>query len=181
MQNTSRIQIKKFHPLLSLWLVVQAGKTFFGLRKTNRDGVHVIDFYQYDRRLLWIGNTLENPASVAAAKHSAGRHGICPTVPRSFVNQASCTRLPSGQCTSPIFRSRMMTLSKEALRKWFTDSTKYVYAVTGLRLETGAVEWVPPCTAHHVSRWVRVATTGGCATSGLRSKNYKISWVWYSL
>jgi hypothetical protein len=40
---------------------------------------------------------------------------------------------------------------------------RYVYVVKGLWLEPGSAEWVPPCTAHHVSRWVRVAASGGCS------------------
>jgi hypothetical protein len=51
----------------------QSGKTFLGLRRS--DGT---DFYQYDRRLKWVDNTLGSPASVSADEYAGGRHGVCP-------------------------------------------------------------------------------------------------------
>ena len=154
-----------------------AGKTFFGLEKTDGNGVQEIDFYQYDRRLRWVDNTLENPAYVIAGADSGGRHGICPAVPRSFLNEDTCVRRPRGACAAPVFSPRMMTLDQDTLRKWYSDSDKYVYAVTGLRLEAGTAEWVPPCTAHHVSRWVQTSSSGNCTSTGpALPRNHRISW-----
>jgi hypothetical protein len=54
--------------------------------------------------------------------------------------------------------------STATLREWCgMGGGRYVYVVKGLWLEPGSAEWVPPCTAHHVSRWVRVASSGGCS------------------
>lgn len=156
--------------------LVVAGKTFFGLETVTGEGVLVTEFYQYDRRIRWIANSLANPATATADEYAGGRHGVCPNVPRSFVNQDSCVRLPPGTCMRPGYPPHKLRLDIGTLRQWYLDSTKYVYAVTGLRLEVGAEEWIPPCTAHHVSRWVRVATTGGCTQSGPASKNHRISW-----
>jgi hypothetical protein len=110
---------------------VQAGgKTFFGLERTGADGnVNGTDYYSFDRRLSWIRNTLADPASVTADEYSGGKHGVCPSVPRTFVNEASCVRLPAGYCTNPAFLSRMFKLEESALKRWFADSAKYV--VTG--------------------------------------------------
>jgi hypothetical protein len=148
-----------------------AGKVFFGLTKTNSDGGEATAFYQYDRRLKWIDNSLETPASVTAEEYTGGRHGVCPSVPRTFVNQNSCVRLPPGTCTNPVFLSRMVTLDETTLKQWFELSHKYVYAIKGLRMEVGEPEWIPPCTALRVSRWVRVAAVGegGCSGADLDS------------
>ena len=51
------------------------------------------------------------------------------------------------------------------MQRWFTDSTKYVYAVRGLRLEPGEIEAVPPCTFGATSRWIRTSSSGGCSGS----------------
>jgi hypothetical protein len=136
-----------------------AGKTFFGLVKNSGD----IDFYQYDRRLKWIDNSLENPADTKADEYAGGRHGVCPQVPRTFVNEGSCVRQPPGTCTSPVFLSRKMMLDEATLKRWFSDSAKYVYSVKGLRIEAGEIEHVPPCTFGASSRWIRTATSGGCS------------------
>ena len=141
-----------------------AGKTFFGLKPPSSNGETV--YYQYDRRLKWIDNSPEAPADITADEYTGGRHGVCPKVPRTFVNEGSCVRQPAGTCTAPVFLSKKLMLDKPTLQRWFTDSTKYVYAVTGLRIEAGEVEAVPPCTFGASSRWVRVSTSGGCSGAG---------------
>jgi hypothetical protein len=74
------------------------GKAYFGLTTVDGDGVAATVFYAFDRRLKWIENSLLSPASVTAGDYAGGRHGICPKVPRTFVNQASCVRLPVSAC-----------------------------------------------------------------------------------
>jgi hypothetical protein len=134
-----------------------AGKTFFGLAAGGET-----TFYMFDRRLKWIENTLESPSNVNHDEYAGARFGTCPTVSRSFVNEDSCIRLPAGACTAPVFLSRMVTLDHATIRSWYTVSTKFVYQVTGLRIESGSAEWIPPCTLGKTTRWIRVATSGGC-------------------
>ena len=73
---------------------------------------------RYDRRLRLIENSLESPAAVNVGKHSMGRNVACPSVPRTFVNEASCVRRPAGVCAAPVFKAVDVHLNHTTLRAW---------------------------------------------------------------
>lgn len=66
------------------------------------------------------------------------------------MNEETCQRRPS--CAPLSFSSVPITLNDATLRSWYTDSTRYVYYLQGLRLE-GTVA-VSPCSGR--SRWLRM-------------------------
>eukprot|EP01122_Echinamoeba_exundans_P008354 TRINITY_DN275_c0_g1_i1.p1 TRINITY_DN275_c0_g1~~TRINITY_DN275_c0_g1_i1.p1 ORF type:complete len:1994 (-),score=503.35 TRINITY_DN275_c0_g1_i1:77-6058(-) len=109
--------------------------------------------YRFDRRLRFIGNTLENPAQVGQSSQNQ-----CPLPVKSFLSKSNCVRRAS--CGRPLqFRSAPVPLNTTILRAWYTDpSRRYVYSIQNLRLE--APFDVSPCSSG-ISRWVR--TAGACA------------------
>jgi hypothetical protein len=110
--------------------------------------VHQGQTYSFDPRVKLLKNTLGAPAGGSVGD-------ICPTVTRSFLNAFSCVRRAS--CGSAAARSVEITLNETSLRRWYTGSSRYVYYVTNLRLDSpfdGS-----PCSG--ATRWRRLA--GVCA------------------
>ena len=103
--------------------------------------------YRFDSRLELINNSLQHPASSSSATS-------CPVVPKTFLNKASCVRKPS--CAHLSFSSAAFELNNANLIKYYTDSSKFVYHVSGLRLSSPFD--VSPCTGP--SRWLK--HSGNC-------------------
>jgi uncharacterized protein (DUF1800 family) len=127
--------------------------------------------YKLDNRLRIVDNTLTKPtsidlgASVISATNSAGgmtsvRTAGCPTVTKSFVNKAGCVRKTT--CAATEFTSAKFTWDAARVRQFYTVSTKYVYRLSGLRLEQSFA--TSPCTKNYVSRWWK--HVGACGASG---------------
>ena len=134
----------------------KAGVAFMGLPDKAKGQ---LVYYKHDPRLRTIDNTLESPADVKAGTRSiiAGSY-TCPLVAPNFVNKNSCVRRQSGTCSPLKFKSgASLTLDKDTLRSWYTESGLFVYAMQGLRLE-GAYKH-SPCKADHSSRWLRAPNT----------------------
>ena len=135
-----------------------AGKSFIGVDQGNGNVV----YYGSDRRMRLIKNTLTSPAE-APTETDGG--GACPSVARNFLNAASCVRRLTGACVAPIYVSTILKLSPYNLRQWYTLSDKHVHVVTGLRLKESPTEKnIKPCDSKKVTRWIRIAESGGCAT-----------------
>ena len=76
----------------------------------------------------------------------------------NFVNKNSCVRRQSGTCSPLKFKSgASLTLNRDTLRSWYTESGSVVYAMQGLRLE-GPYKH-SPCKADLSSRWRRAPDT----------------------
>jgi len=109
---------------------------------------HKGQLYRFQPRLKLLDNSLEDPAGATGTD-------MCPAVPKTFVNAPTCVRRAS--CGAPAASSTEITLNQGSLRRWFTGSNRFVYYVTGLRLESPYD--VSPCAG--ISRWVR--SNGACA------------------
>ena len=110
------------------------------------------EYLRVDLRLKLAENTLSSPAAVLI-DHPLS----CPTVPRNFVNKASC--ILSNACASIKFTSVRLELNETTLANVFHANGKIVYYVQGLRLEDDGFSALhSPCTGR--SRWRM--TTGAC-------------------
>lgn len=94
--------------------------------------------YLHEPRVALVENTLEAPAT---SENWLG--GQCPSVPRSFVNEASCRLLPG--CAPLEMRGVQVDLNVSTLEKFFQTGGRYVYALTDLL----AVE----SSCNQLSRW----------------------------
>ncbi|CAE7883050.1 unnamed protein product, partial [Symbiodinium necroappetens] len=115
-------------------------------------------FYVHEPRLVLVENTLEAPAS-----SETWLGGQCPSVPRSFVNEASCKLLPG--CAPLEMRGVQLDLNVSTLEKFFQVSGRYVYAVTDL------LTTEPPCGVQQ-SRWKRLDCSAvTCTATALSSSD----------
>lgn len=134
--------------------------SFIGMPDVADSGT--MRYYRLDVRLLMVTNTLKEPANVNS---SSG--GECPTVQKNFVNVDSCVRRQSSEsCSSATFADdgTVLRLDSQTMMYWFEDSSKYVYYVSGLRVD----ELQVPCTQGLFSRWIR--QPGSCASLGITNK-----------
>jgi hypothetical protein len=134
--------------------VQQVGNNFLRVGST---------YYKHDPRLQMLTNTLKHPANVSAMAGAS-----CPTVPRSFLNEASCSRRTS-TCTPLEFSSTMVPLNEIMLRQWYALSQRHVLYMDGLTL--GSPYDVSPCYVDakgkaYISRWWRRGT-GTCVDASL--------------
>jgi cullin-associated NEDD8-dissociated protein 1 len=113
--------------------------------------------YRLDNRLAMMNNTLSSPAVVTG---SSG----CATAAKTFLNRKHCQRLAT--CSTK-YKSTPIPLNTTVLRSWFTRSSKYVYAIRGLRLEGSYQQ--SPCQSGYTSRWQKGSTAGCTATVGVDS------------
>ena len=155
------------------------GSAFVGIRGTSfgasaQDVFH----YRFDRRTRWVDNTPASPADIDADSQPSGQTDVCPLVPRTPLNEDSCVRRVSSSCGVPTFSSASMTLDHGTLTSWHAASNKHVYAVRGLRFEEGRASYVAPCSANVTSRWVSVATSGGCSSidNGGLAATHNLPW-----
>ena len=152
---------------------------FIGQRNGNNDTNNSnVTYYQHDRRMELLENTLDSPSSVDADQKESGggsgadRDAVCPVVPRTFLNEASCIRRLSNICGTKHFEpgTSYVALTKHTLETWHAADQKHVYVIRNLRLEKyynddeeqPSESWVPPCAPGVTTRWIRVAGTGGC-------------------
>ncbi|CAE7942256.1 unnamed protein product, partial [Symbiodinium necroappetens] len=109
--------------------------------------------YLHEPRVALVENTLEAPAT---SENWLG--GQCPSVPRSFVNEASCRLLPG--CAPLEMRGVQLDLNVSTLEKFFQTGGRYVYALTDLL----AVD--SPC--NQLSRWKQLDCAAvDCTASAL--------------
>jgi len=117
------------------------------------------DLYRFDPRLRLLNNTLASPTANLAASDPA----FCPSVPKTFLNAATCVRALA--CSSVQYGSVPITLSAATLRDFYTKGGSYVYYVSGLRLEGPYA--VAPCVSSAATRWKRLSVgSGGSGASG---------------
>jgi hypothetical protein len=125
-------------------------------------------YYKHDLRLKLSENTQSDPVTSPTSvnfinttsnhQQETGRFARCPDVPMNPFNRGSCRR--STACLPLLFDTTMFTLDASNLKKFYTISGKYVYYITGLRLEASYA--VSPCTG--TSRWKKLS--GACASNG---------------
>ena len=119
-------------------------------------------------RLHLPNNTFADPVTKAVSinllnttsnhAQETGRFARCPDVPMNPFNRGTCKR--SNACVLPLVSSTSITLDASAIQAFYTISDKYVYYITGLRLEDTYA--ISPCTG--TSRWKKLS--GNCATNG---------------
>ena len=135
--------------------VGRVGRSFMGIVRNGTTTAEV-DYYVHDPRQALFANTPESPADPSS--YAEGR--ACPAAPMTSSNQDTCTRKPSNTCAPlKLLPGAGITLNDATLAEWHTRSEKYLYSVTGLRLDHTTPS---PCKAKHQSRWTRVS--GNCET-----------------
>jgi len=112
------------------------------------------DQYAHDLRLQLAENSLEAPAT------GLSNLGRCPSVPKTFLNAASCL-VAESSCSTSRYVSVPIKLNSTSLRTFYIEGDKYVYFVTGLRLEHPYAE--SPCLSS-TSRWRPIGNS--CGGSG---------------
>lgn len=112
-------------------------------------------YYRHDPRIQTLENTLTSPVAATA---TAVDGQSCPTVPKSFVNQASCVHAPA--CAPLLYSSAPFTLDAASLRKFYTAGGLFVYAMSGLAISSSDGSRKSPCNAD--TRWARLAAGGPC-------------------
>ena len=85
-------------------------------------------YFRYDPRIQLLQNSRSSPADVNVSGAVQ-----CPATAKTFVNAATCVRRSS--CNPPVFGGASVPLTNATLNAWFTKSLRYVYFITGLRLE----------------------------------------------
>ena len=123
--------------------------------------------YKLDNRLKLVTNTMDNPATVVGFAsggevQTAAASGECPTVPKTFVNEATCVRKTT--CAATSFTSARFTWNEAAARQFYSVSGKYVYRFEGLRLEGKYQTAV--CETNYVSRWWNHSAPCGSGSIG---------------
>ena len=107
--------------------------------------------YLFDARIKLMRNTIDAPSNVEASYT-----GQCPVVVKTYENRDQCVRRSSCSGSSS-FKAASFTLNDDIIRAWYTNSSRYVYYITGLRLEDPFN--VSPCKSG-TSRWMRIK--GAC-------------------
>eukprot|EP00051_Salpingoeca_urceolata_P032686 m.16891 g.16891 ORF g.16891 m.16891 type:complete len:2374 (-) comp5352_c0_seq1:24-7145(-) len=102
--------------------------------------------YRHDPRIKLLTNTLKD----SSQSESGDADGNCPSVHRTFLNEAFCQQKPS--CAATTYNSAAVALDEETLRIWYESSNRFVYYMANLRLE-GDFR-VSPCLTTY-SRWRR--------------------------
>ena len=118
----------------------------------------VFPYYWIDRRARLVSNTLDSPSSGVVASSEQ----VCPDVPKTFVNAATCVR--RAECVPPVHTSARIALKDRQIRDFYKQSNRLVFAVDGLTLDD--VFDHTPCEG--ASRW-RKTSDSSCSdeTSGL--------------
>ena len=125
------------------------------------------DYYRLDPRLKLLQNTLTVPANVKSAATSGSQE--CPSVNPNFINSASCVKRVSG-CSPLLFTATPMRLNETTMRRWYTNSQRYVYTVANLRLEDPFN--LSPCDGDRYGRSrFRKVVNGPCAGEYVESTN----------
>jgi len=125
-------------------------------------------YYKHDPRLKLAANTPSEPVTTPTSinfinttsihKQEAGRWNRCPDVPMNPFNRANCKR--SIACLPLVWDTKIFPLNEANLRQFYLLSSRYVYYVTGLKLENPYA--ISPCTG--TSRWKKLS--GNCAANG---------------
>jgi hypothetical protein len=116
-------------------------------------------FYQFERRLKLLDNTVALPAEVAGSSGDDDTVSTCPSATKSYLNRGKCVR--TSGCAPPIFSSAETILNEDNLIMMHNLSRRCVYYVTGLRLENHA-EFSPCKPQNGRSRWRKL---GGACTA----------------
>jgi len=101
---------------------------------------------KYDPRIITLTNTIEVPIN----DFSSSADHDCPSVVKTFLNVDGC--IADRKSCSPIqYSSALFELNETMIRSFFTLGNKYVYYVTGLRLDDDDIP--TPCNGE-TSRWI---------------------------
>lgn len=112
-------------------------------------------YYAHDARLETIENSLAHPANLSESHQHSQQS--CPTVPRSFLNAASCALKQT--CAPIAFSAMPIMLNQSTLHTFAAVGEKYVYALEGLRLDEDSGQDTSPCSS--ASRWRRLGASCG--------------------
>ena len=108
-------------------------------------------YYQHDRRLVMVENTLESPAEGDTAEGS-----YCARAPKTFLNMGTC--IVGGRSCAPVrYSSKRIELNNDNIRKFYVEGGHYVYRIEGLRTEMHR----SPCDRRQMSRWLKVSCSFG--------------------
>lgn len=114
--------------------------------------IHAGKIYRADVRTALLQNTPEEPA--------VGVSGIiCPNVPRTFLNEATCRVVPACAPADTVIADATVRLTKSTRATFYSVGGRYVYAVSGLRPSSG------PCG--DVSRWQLCDPAMACTASSI--------------
>ena len=117
-------------------------------------------YFMHDPRVILFDNTLESTSSSTllgdAGTSSRSYLGSCHNVPKTFLNAHTCR--PSAKCSPLTYREANVPLNHSSLRTLHELTNTYIYAVSGLRLESGAPS---PCVG--TARWRKIRS-GECGT-----------------
>ena len=121
--------------------------------------VHAPDdnsYWRFDARLELVENTVAAPAAGGTSQltFKAG----CANVAKTIFTRGHCVLRDT--CAPTLFTSAHFLLNSSVLTEFYRRSSKYVYAIEGLRLED-AYE-VSPCDDSAAARWERQA--GACSS-----------------
>ena len=111
---------------------------------SNSDFSGSFEYYIGDKRLELIDNSLESTAQKASAFTQ-----LCPTSPKTFLNQDSCKIMP--ECSAPTYQTTEIQLNDATIRNFYLKDGIYAYRVNGLRLDS----WDTPCGGDDSHRWTR--------------------------
>ena len=126
-------------------------------------------YWRHDPRLSLLQNTIDQPANSSNIRgdvSGASPALVLPRVPKTFLNKHTCKPLSlssgaSAETSSSIaYGSARFHLNETILSSMYTHGGRYVYYLTGLRLE-GAYA-ASPCQG--VSRWKRDTSSGACTS-----------------
>ena len=101
-------------------------------------------FYVEDRRVLFLDLT---DTKTVSGRDLAGK--TCPTAPRTFLNEESCT--VRSDCSPPVYSSGSFVLNAEAIRTFYDVGGHYIYRISGLPVITdpsSRYENFSPCNDH---------------------------------
>jgi len=112
---------------------------------TTSSSSNTPEWLMLDRRLRLMGNAVEAPAS-----GPQGVDSVCPRVPKTFLNAHTCVPAQSS-CSRPLYGAKAIVLNNATARSFLEEGDRYVYLVSGLRLEDRS----HPC-AETITRWLRV-------------------------
>ena len=129
----------------------KSGTSFMGIRDTESAA---ITYYKFDSRMKLVENTVESPARVKSYAH--GNNGVCPLTPKTFTNDGTCIQRRNDVCTPLVFSAgTIIKLDRNTLRKFYTVSQRYVYAIKGLRLldSTSGFHRRSPCQQGYIDKY----------------------------
>ena len=123
-------------------------------------------FYRYDPRVATLDNALNAPANLSTIPlddHTGHpTHQLCPNVPKTFLNEGSCTRTVG--CSPHRYSDEPIHLNTSTIRDFYAAGRSFVYVIDSLTLHSQGGTW-DPCTK--LSRWRNLGGPCGANATAL--------------